>query len=187
MYGFPTFFGNKITWCKVIIYVLFYTLSAKNLIILTVFTWFLILDKIQDGGQDGDHVWKRYRPPAAPPPIKYTSCCREDQRLSTEGKIVSKYWNISKAEGGSFNPPSPLARWGYDRVYVQGLNFSKEGQIFVFLRTSEQYGNVSVVLLTYLTVFPRQSCFAITLMTILVIYRSAYTSVLAGSLQTRGL
>ena len=23
----------------------------------TVFTRFLILDKIQDGGQDGDHVW----------------------------------------------------------------------------------------------------------------------------------
>ena len=105
--------------------------KRKKLFILTVFTWFLILNKIQDGGQEGDHVWKRYRPPAAPPPIKYTSCCREDQRLSTEGKIVSKYWKLSKAEGGSFNPPSPQARWGYDRVYVQGLNFSKEGQIFV--------------------------------------------------------
>ena len=44
-------------WCKVIIYVLFNMLSAKKLLILTVFTWFLILDKIQDGGQDGNHVW----------------------------------------------------------------------------------------------------------------------------------
>ena len=31
--------------------------QRKKLIILTVFTLFLILDKIQDGGQDGDHVW----------------------------------------------------------------------------------------------------------------------------------
>ena len=59
---------------------------------LAVLTWFLILGKIQDG----DHCWWRHRPPAAPPPIKYTSSCREDQRLPTEGKIVSKYCNISK-------------------------------------------------------------------------------------------
>ena len=25
--------------------------------------------------QDGDHCWLRHRPPAAPPPIKYTSSC----------------------------------------------------------------------------------------------------------------
>ena len=49
------------------------------------------------------------RPPAAPPPIKYTSSCREDQRCSTEGKIVSKYCNLSKTqgEGGSIPPPYP--------------------------------------------------------------------------------
>ena len=40
-----------------------------------------------------------HRPPAAPPPIEYTSSCREHQR-STEGKIVSKYCNISKTQGG---------------------------------------------------------------------------------------
>ena len=31
--------------------------KCKKLLILTVFTLFLNLDKIQDGGQDGDHVW----------------------------------------------------------------------------------------------------------------------------------
>ena len=31
--------------------------KRKKLLIHTVFTRFLILDKIQDGGQDGDHVW----------------------------------------------------------------------------------------------------------------------------------
>ena len=86
-------------------------LNAKNkkkLPILAVFTWSLTLFKIQDGGQDGDHCWWRHRPPAAPPPIKYTSFFREDQWLSTEGKIVSKYCNISKTLGrGSINPPPP--------------------------------------------------------------------------------
>ena len=55
------------------------------------------------------------RPPAAPPPIKYTSSCREDQRCSTEGKIVSKYCNLSKTqgEGGSIPPhPTPLCHGG---------------------------------------------------------------------------
>ena len=31
--------------------------QCQKLLILSVFTLFLILDKIQDGGQDGDHVW----------------------------------------------------------------------------------------------------------------------------------
>ena len=78
-----------------------------------VSTWFLILDKIQDG----DNVWWRHRPPAAPPPIKYTSSCREDQRLSTEGKIVSKYCNMSKTQGGVPSTPPPLVPLlGYDFV-----------------------------------------------------------------------
>ena len=49
-------------------------------------------------------------PPAAPPPLKYTSSCLEDQRLSTKGKIVSKYCNLSKTPGrGSIHPsPPPL-------------------------------------------------------------------------------
>ena len=49
---------------------------------------FPILRKIQEGNQDGDYAWWRHRPLAALPPIEYTSSCREDQRLSTKGKIV---------------------------------------------------------------------------------------------------
>ena len=81
--------------------------KRKKWFILTVFTRFLILGKIQDGGQDGDHVWWRHRPPAAPPSIKYTSSCWEGKKLSTEGKIVSKYCIMSKTQGGegSINPP----------------------------------------------------------------------------------
>ena len=37
-----------------------------------------------------DHFLWRHRPPAAPQPIKYIPCFREDQKLSTEWKIVSK-------------------------------------------------------------------------------------------------
>ena len=94
-------------------------LSAKHSFILTVLTWSLILDKIQDGAEDGHHVWWRHRSPAAPPPIKYTSLFREDQRLSTEGKSFSKYCNISKTlrgEGGhqqTISPPPLLYHgWG---------------------------------------------------------------------------
>ena len=81
---------------------------TKKLPILAVFTWSLILLKIQDGGQDGDHCCCRHTPSAAPPPIKYTSFFREDQKLSTDGKIVSKYCNTWKTLGrGSINPPPP--------------------------------------------------------------------------------
>ena len=61
------------------------------------------------------------RPPAAPSPIKYTSSCREDQRLSTEGKIIPNTATYQKLKGSSITPPHPPAppsplvpRWGYD-------------------------------------------------------------------------
>ena len=59
------------------------------------------------------------RPPAAPSPIKNTSSCREDQRLFTEGKIISKYCNMSKTlrefhHRTASLPPALVPRWGYD-------------------------------------------------------------------------
>ena len=93
--------------------------TCKTLLILTVFIWFLILGKIQDG----DHVWWRQKPPAVLLHIKYISSCREDQELSTEGKIVSKYCNISKNKGVHQPPPPPscttVGVWLC--VYVRGL------------------------------------------------------------------
>ena len=85
----------------------------KKLPFLAVLAWFPIVDKIQDN----NHCWWRHRPPAASPPIKYTSSCWEDQRLSTEGKIASKYCNISKTLGrGSMNnhPSFLVPQWGYE-------------------------------------------------------------------------
>ena len=50
--------------------------------------------------------------------IIYTSSCWEDQRLFTEGKIVLKYYNISKTLGGSINPHPPLYRGGGKNLRV---------------------------------------------------------------------
>ena len=92
--------------------------------ILAVLTVFLTLGKIQDGGQDGDHVWWRHRPPSAPPPIKHASCCREDQRLSTNAKISSKHYNISETLGkGSINPPPACTKVGQEPINAPGWGY----------------------------------------------------------------
>ena len=89
------------------------------------------------------------RPPAAPPPIKYTSSCREDQRRSTEGKIVSKYCNLSKTqgEGGVHHPnpppPTPLVpRRGY------GFNCTSEGKDTCMSNTTYWENSQTVVFTT---------------------------------------
>ena len=80
-------------------------------------------------------------PQRAPPPIKYTSSCIEDQRLSTEVKSVWKYCNISKTVGrvpslggggggggggGQQTPPPPppslVPRLGYEFAYTSRVN-----------------------------------------------------------------
>ena len=94
--------------------------TCKTLLILSAFIWFLILDKIQDG----DHVWWRQKPPAVLLHTKYISSCWEDQELSTEGKIVSKYCNVSKNKGVPTTPPPPHLLYHGEVwlcVYVQGL------------------------------------------------------------------
>ena len=64
-----------------------------------------------------------------------TGLQQRDHRLSTEGKIVSKYCNISKSqERGSINAPTPLYQGGYQgggrtlsvgpRVKVKWFSFS---------------------------------------------------------------
>ena len=57
----------------------YFICQAQKLPIFAVFTSFLILCKIKNGGQDGDHLSRRHRPPVEPP--KYTSSCGEDQTL----------------------------------------------------------------------------------------------------------
>ena len=84
---------------------LFYMLSAKKLLILTVFTWFLILDKIQDGG----HVWWRYRPLAAPPP----TLVEKIKGFPLKAKSIRNTATYQKLkEGDSITPLVPP--WEYD-------------------------------------------------------------------------
>ena len=124
-------------------YVSFYMLCKKKLSMLAVFTCFLILDKIQDG----NHVWWRYRPPTAPPPIKYISSCWEDQFLSNEGKIVSKYCNISKKSGDGFHQP-PYTTVGYDFPCTsEGLHWLGMTTSAVILHLTKAFHTVSHTIL----------------------------------------
>ena len=81
----------------------------KNSPFIAILTWFLILGKIQDGGQDGDNFGRRHRPPTAPPTTKCTYSCWEDQRLSTEGKSFRNAAKYQKLLGGvpSSTPATP--------------------------------------------------------------------------------
>ena len=114
MHVFSTSFNNKSNDSKYL-FMCYFTCQAQKLPFFAVLTWFLILGKIQVG----DHWWWCHRPPASPPPIKYTSSCWADQTLSTEGKIASKYCYISKPLGrGSINPPPPLYHGGGMNLHV---------------------------------------------------------------------
>ena len=82
----------------------------------------LIFDKIQDGCQDGYHVWWRHRPPAAPPPIKYTSSCREKIKgFPLKAKSFQDIAMYQKLKGGSINPPPCTTVGLWLCVYVRGL------------------------------------------------------------------
>ena len=128
-------------WVKINFFQLFWTIEVKTrwwnytkcffmyyftyrqktkLPFISILTWFLIHGKIQDG----DHYWWRHWPPAAPPPVKYTLSCWEDQRLASKGKIVSKHCDISKILGrDSINLPLPpyITVGVWICMYVRGL------------------------------------------------------------------
>ena len=81
----------------------------KKLAILSVFTTFQFLGKIQDA----DHFWGRHRPPSAPPPIKYSSSCWEDKRLFNMTQNLFEILQYIKNSRERFhrrqptNPPPP--------------------------------------------------------------------------------
>ena len=87
-------------------------LSAK--IVYSYCFWLnLIFDKIQDGCQDGDHVWRRHRPPIAPPPIKYTSSCRKNSKgFPLKAKSFRNTAMYQKLKDGFNQPPPPLYHGG---------------------------------------------------------------------------
>ena len=76
--------------------------KRKKLLILTVFTWFLVLDKIQDG----DHVWWRHRSPAAPPPINISHLVEKIKGFPVKAKSFRNIATFQKLKVGFINPNS---------------------------------------------------------------------------------
>ena len=69
--------------------------------------------------------------------MKYISSCWEDQRLSAEGKIVSKYCHISKTRGrGSINPTCIMVGVWLS-LYVRGLTLIRHDYFGRKLRSHE--------------------------------------------------
>ena len=99
--------------------------KCKKVLILTVFTWFLIFDKIQDGHQDGDHVWWRHRLPAAPPPMNIAHLVEKIKGFPLKAKsfrnIATYIENPGGGGEGSIDPlPHLVPRWGYDFACTSG-------------------------------------------------------------------
>ena len=90
--------------------------------IFNVFWQFLIFDKIKDGAQNGGHLGRHHRLPAAGQSIICTSSCRAHHRLSTKGEIFSKCCNITKKPKGGPWPPGPCTTVGvWFCLFIQGL------------------------------------------------------------------
>ena len=67
---------------------------------LSVFTWFLILGKIKNGSQDGEYVWWRHRPLAAPIPIEYKKTLDNNDLNQV---VASSGFSENKGLGGVLN------------------------------------------------------------------------------------
>ena len=122
----------------------YFTCEAQKLPFNAILTWFLVLGKIQVYGKDDDHCWWRHRPPAAPP--------------STNGKIVSKYCNITKkfGEGSHQQPPPPppcttvgVGVYAYVRGLILGCKLRDEDcSANVF--SSKPWSVLRIVFITYI-------------------------------------
>ena len=80
----------------------------KKLLTVTVFTWFLVLEKMQDGY----HVWWHHRPLAVPPRIKYTSYCRELRSKAFHWRQRRNKWRIHQPQPPPPPPRLIVPRWG---------------------------------------------------------------------------
>ena len=100
---FSTFFNNKSKSCGLnhakCLFMCYFSSEAQKVAIFWGCNRFLILSKIQDGGQSGDHCWWRHRHPAAPPPIKYTF-------RSGRSKAFRNTATNQKLQGGGWGIPS---------------------------------------------------------------------------------
>ena len=109
---FSTSFNNKSKacgWNDAYLCVV-YVFSTLEFPFIAVFTWFLILGKIQDRSQDCEHCWWRHRPPAALSPIKYISSSWENWKIkdcALKAKSVRNTATYQKLLGGVPSTPPP--------------------------------------------------------------------------------
>ena len=78
------------------LFMCYFTCQAQKIPFIGVLTWFLfffVKSKMATIAGDVTGLQQRHHP------IKYILSCGEDQRLSIQGKIVSKYCNILKTLG----------------------------------------------------------------------------------------
>ena len=128
----------------------YFTCSAQK-INSHCFTWFLILDKIQDGGQDGNHAAKMatilvtsQTSSSATTHKIYLILKRrftlKDQRLSTEGKNrfeILQHIKNSRGVPSTAPPPPPCTMVGlWLCVYVRGLKPEGNWVEWTFAKTS---------------------------------------------------
>ena len=78
--------------------------NRQKLLIIIAFTWFLIFDKIQVGGRDGDHVWWRHRPPAEihDYPTKHSFQVIEPSQTNEDTELPHHVLNTNEA---AMTPP----------------------------------------------------------------------------------
>ena len=92
--------------------------TCKTLLILAVFIWFLILDKIQDG----DHVWWRQKPPAVLLHTQYYFTHR-----NVNFQIKNNFCEKAKAD-----TQTPNSRPGHDIHYNRNGRFHTRDRLFVW-------------------------------------------------------
>ena len=106
--------------------------NHKTLPFLAVLSWFLILGKIQGGGQDGDHCWWRHRPPAAPLPINIPHLVKKIKGFPLKVNSCQNTATYQKLRGGVLSTPLPprcTTAGVWICVYVWGLTTTDREQI----------------------------------------------------------
>ena len=136
----------------------------KKLPFLAVLTWFLILGKIQDGGNDGDHCRWRHRPPAAPAPTNIPYLVKKIKGFSLKVKSFQNTATYQKHRGGVPSTPSPpcttVGVWIC--VCVLGLNAlgcKKKIKLWTNLKKTKHLKEAIDAILCLLGVFTRYFSF----------------------------
>ena len=102
-------------WCKVFIYVLFLYVKHKKLPFLAVLTWFLILVKIQDGGQDGRPLLQTSQASSyATTHEIYLILLRRSKAFLWKQNRFEILQHIKNSKEGFHQPPPLVPQWGYE-------------------------------------------------------------------------